>query len=149
MRSTRRLLLPVAATFAASAVALAAPAAAKGGSGGGGSGGGKGGGGGSTTPAPPPPTVDPCAPLVGKVYSDGTVANEWNLDGIIGGCAVIQFHDDFTATVYEVLPQDGWTYRLDVRNQSDGTRVTIDYTETATGRKTSLQMEPGKTIIRQ
>jgi hypothetical protein len=144
MPAPRRLFASILASAAVCTLAFAAPAAAKGG---GGSGGGSGGGGGTSAP-PPQPAADPCAPLVGKVYSDGTVADDYFF-GIIGGCAVIRFHDDFSVTVYEVLPQPAWTYRLDVQNQTNGGRVSIDYTETATGRKTSLMEEPGKTVVKQ
>jgi hypothetical protein len=136
MTRTRSLPLAAAGLLAALTIAVAAPATAKGG---------HGGGGGDT----PPGVVDDCSSLVGTTYPDGTVAGDFNMYGIIGGCAVIQFHDDFTATVEEVRPQTGWTYELDVKNQTDGTRVTIEYTQTATGYRTSLLVEPGKTEIRQ
>jgi hypothetical protein len=93
--------------------------------------------------------MDDCSSLIGTTYPDGTVAGEFNTYGIVGGCAVIVFHDDFTATVEQVQPQLGWTYRLDVRDQSSGTRVTIEYTETASGTRTSLLVEPGKTVVKQ
>jgi hypothetical protein len=140
MTRTRSIPVAAAALLAALTIAVAAPATAKGGSGGGG------GGGGST---PPPPAIADCSFLVGTTYADGTVAGDFNIYAIVGGCAVIGFHDDFTATVYQVVPEPGWTYRLDVRDGSDGTRVTIEYTETATGKRTSLQVEPGKTVIKQ
>ena len=136
LRSVVPALLLVAACTAVSVP----PAAAEGGGGGGGGGGG--------TPSAPQ-AVDPCAPLNGTVYADGTVAGTFNEYGIIGGCAVIVFGADFRATVYQVLPQPGWTYRLEVRNQTNGSRVSIDYTEGATGRSTSLRVEPGKTVVKQ
>jgi hypothetical protein len=140
MSARQRLFATIIASTTACTLAFAAPAVAKGGGGGGG-------GGGTSTPTPPP-AADPCAPLVGKVYADGTLADNY-LAGIIGGCAVIRFNNDFTFTVYEVLPLPGWTYQLDQRHQTNGDRVTIEYTETATGRKTSLMEEPGKTIVKQ
>jgi len=136
MTRTRSLPAAAAGLLTALSLALAAPATAKGG---------HGGGGGDT----PPPMADDCSSVVGTVYPDGTVAGVFNMFGIIGGCAVISFHDDFSATVEEVRPQAGWTYELDVKDQSDGTRVTIEYTQTATDYRTSLQVEPGKTEIKQ
>jgi hypothetical protein len=108
----------------------------------------QGGGGGGGTPSTPP-AADPCAPLSGTVYADGTVAGDFNEYGITGGCAVIVFGASFRATVYQVLPQPGWSYRLEVRDQSNGSRVTVEYSEAATGRVTSLRVEPGKTVVKQ
>ncbi len=139
MSCRRSVLGVILATLAAGSIAFAGPAAASGG------GGGKGGG----ASSPAPPASVPCSPLVGTIYPDGTVAGDFNLYGMVGGCAVIQFHDDFTATVEQVLPEDGWTYQLQVRTQTKGTRVKIEYTEAATGRRTSMQVERGKTVIKQ
>jgi hypothetical protein len=87
--------------------------------------------------------------VTGTVYADGTVAGDFNEYGIIGGCVVIVSDGSLRATVYQVLPQPGWTYRLDIREQSDGSRVSVDYTESSTGRDTSLRVEPGRTVVRQ
>jgi hypothetical protein len=135
---TRARSLPIAAAglLTALTLALAAPATAKGGSGGGGG-------------TPPPIVMDDCSSVLGTTYADGVVADRFNSYGVVGGCAVIQFHDDFTATVEQVAPQAGWTYRLHVHEQSSGTRVTIEYTETATGQRTTMMVEPGKTVVKQ
>ena len=68
---------------------------------------------------------------------------------MIGGCAVIVCHADFTATVDEVSTAPGWTDRLDVHGVSSGDRVTIVYTEIATGRKITFLDEPGRLWIKQ
>jgi hypothetical protein len=138
----RHLATPLVAALVAATLALAPSADAKGG-------GGTGGGGGGTGGGEPPTQVDPCVPLVGHVYADGVVAGDFNLAGITGGCAVIAWDNNFHAVVEEVLPETGWTYVLDVRNQTQGTRVTVEYTQTSTGRRTSLMMEPGKTVVKQ
>ncbi len=136
---SRLIISSLLLTTACSVIAVPTAAAHGGGTGGGG------------TPGTPPPTstTDPCAPLTGAVYPDGTTAEEFNEYGIVGGCAVIVFGNDFRATVYQVLPQLGWSYRLGIRNQTNGSRVTVDYTEDGSGRQTSLQVEPGKTVVRQ
>jgi hypothetical protein len=140
-----RLIVP-ALSLAAICTAVSTTTASAQGGGGGGGGGGAGGGG--STPSAPP-TSDPCAPLTGTVYADATVAGTFNEYGITGGCAVIVFGSTFRATVYQVLPQPGWTYHLDIRAQSNGSRVTIEYVEGATGRVTSLLVEMGKTVVKQ
>ena len=136
----RPMIIPTLALAAACTVVAVPTAAAQGGGDGGN-------GGGSSTP--PAPAAAPCAPLAGTVYADGTAAGQFNEYGIMGGCAVIVFGNTGRATVYQVLPQPGWSYRLEVRDQSNGSRVSVDYTETATGRSTSLRVEPGKTVVKQ
>jgi hypothetical protein len=137
MSARVRLIVPALAVVAACTFAVAPSAGAKD----------RGSGGGGTPPVPA--ATDPCAPVTGTVYADGTVASDFNEYGIIGGCAVIVFGDDFRATVYQVLPEPGWTSELDVRDGSNGTRVTVTYTEDASGHKTSLRVEPGKTVVKQ
>jgi hypothetical protein len=133
MPRSLRLIVPTLVLTAASTMVALPTAMAQGG-----------GGGGGGTPSTPP-AADPCAPLTGTVYADGTVAGDFNEYGITGGCAVIVFGASFRATVYQVLPQPGWSYRLEVRDQSNGSRVSVEYTEAATGRVT----EPGKTVVKQ
>jgi|GEM_PF-2040188 hypothetical protein len=132
-RLTRRATSAIVASFSLIAVlGLAGPAAAQGG-----------------TPAPPAP-----APVFLDCFGDfgdPTIPNMTEPDVAVNyagdaGCVGVRVADGSLRLAWVVLA-DGWTYVVKSNGTGTLSRVQLQFTQTATGRKIDFRFEFGKTSI--
>jgi len=127
----RRLTLPSLVAALAAAGIAATPALAS--------------GGGST----PPPTAgsycpqDPNAWVVQDPHGSTSFANE--ASG--AGCVFVRSYPAGYLRLDSVILAPGWTYVVKKNGEGTTSRVELQFTETATGRKVDFRVEFGKTRI--
>jgi hypothetical protein len=127
MTRTRNFTARTAALALAASLAVAAPAGAKGGA------------------KPPPPDPTPAATYcTAEMYAQpNLVVNE--AGG--GGCVAVRIVGT-ALRLDSVILAPGWTYVVTANGESTASRVAVQFTETATGRKVDVRVEFGKTVIR-
>jgi hypothetical protein len=65
------------------------------------------------------------------------------------GCVTAQVYANGAARVYDIVAAPGWTYQVKSSGgTTNGSRVQVDFTNTATKAKVSVRMEAGKTVIK-
>jgi hypothetical protein len=65
------------------------------------------------------------------------------------GCVTAQVFPNGAARVYSIVVAPGWTYQVKSSGgTTNGSRVQVEFAETATKAKVSVRMEAGKTIIK-
>ena len=129
-----RTLVSVLAV-ALAAVSLAAGAAFAQGGGGGGGGGG--------TPTPPQSYCPPDQWVVTQPDGSTIFANE--ASG--AGCVFVHSYLAGYLRLDSVILAPGWTYVVQKNGEGTSSRVELQFTETATGRKVDFRVEFGKTRI--
>jgi hypothetical protein len=130
MTPLRRLTLPTIAAALAAASLAAAPAFASGGS------------------TPPPASAsycpqDPDAWVVLQPDGSTVFANE--ASG--AGCVFVRSFPAGYLRLDSVILAPGWTYVVRKNGEGTSSRVELQFTETATGRKVDFRVEFGKTRI--
>jgi hypothetical protein len=128
------MLRTTAALSLALALVTAAPAAAKGG----------GGGGGATAPAPVVASYCPADSWVVD-YPDGSTSFANEASG--AGCVWVRSYPAGYLRLDSVTLAPGWTYVVESNGEGTNSRVQLQFTETATGRKVDFRVEYGKTRI--
>jgi len=136
MSSFLRVLVPTFVVALAAVTLAVAPAFAKGGSGGGGGG------------TPPPPSAsycpqDPDQWVVAQPDGSTIFANE--ASG--AGCVFVRSYLAGYLRLDSVILAPGWTYVVQKNGEGTSSRVELQFTETATGRKVDFRVEFGKTRI--
>jgi len=130
----RALLLVLVVALAAASLAGAALAS-------GGSGSGGGGGGGTPTP-----TQSYCPPDQWVVTQpDGSTIFANEASG--AGCVFVHSYLAGYLRLDSVILAPGWTYVVQKNGEGTSSRVELQFTETATGRKVDFRVEFGKTKI--
>jgi hypothetical protein len=137
MSSTFRVLVSSFVVALAAVTLAAAPAFAQGG----------GGSGGGTTPPPTPPASycpqDPNQWVV--VQPDGSTVFANEASG--AGCVFVRSYLAGYLRLDSVILAPGWTYVVQKNGEGTASRVELQFTETATGRKVDFRVEFGKTRI--
>jgi hypothetical protein len=115
------------------ALGFAGPAAAK--------------GGGTTAPAPEPVLLD----CFGD-FGDPTIPNMTEPDVAVNyageaGCVGVRQVDATTLRLAWVVLAPGWTYVVKSNGEGTNSRVQLEFTQTATGRKIDFRYEFGKTVV--
>jgi hypothetical protein len=65
------------------------------------------------------------------------------------GCVTAQVYANGAARVYSVVAAPGWSYQVKSSGgTTDGSRVQVEFTQTATRAKVSVRMEAGRTVIK-
>jgi hypothetical protein len=136
MTSMLRVFLPVLAGALVAAAFSVAPALAKGG-------GGDGGGGGTPTPPASYCPQDPDKWSV--VQPDGSTIFANEVSG--AGCVFVRSFLAGYLRLDSVILAPGWTYVVQKNGEGTSSRVDLQFTETATGRKVNFRVEFGKTRI--
>ncbi len=131
MTPLRRLTLPTIAAALAAASLAAAPAFA---------------GGGGSTPPPAPASYCPQDPAAWVVLlPDGSAVFANVASG--AGCVFVRSYPAGYLRLDSVILAPGWTYVVKKNGEGTSSRVELQFTETATGRKVDFRVEFGKTSI--
>ena len=135
MSSTFRVLVSSFVVALAAVTLAVAPAFAKGG----------GGSGGGTTP---PPVASYCPQDPDQwvvVQPDGSTIFANEASG--AGCVFVRSYLAGYLRLDSVILAPGWTYVVQKNGEGTSSRVELQFTETATGRKVDFRVEFGKTRI--
>jgi hypothetical protein len=136
MRPIRRVLVPtLVAALAALSLTVAPAFAAKG----------SGGGGGGTTFTPPASYCPQDPALQSVVQPDGSTIFANEASG--AGCVFVHSYLAGFLRLDSVILAPGWTYVVQKNGVGTSSRVQLQFTETATGKKIDFLVEFGKTRI--
>ena len=134
MSQIRRSLVPLFVVALAAASLAVAPAFAKGG------------GGGGSTPPPVPASYCPQDPDQWVVQQpDGSTVFANEASG--AGCVFVHSYLAGYLRLESVILAPGLTYVVQKNGEGTSSRVELQFTETATGRKVDFRVEFGKTRI--
>ena len=101
-------------------------------------------GGGGTTPPPPPAGYCPQDRWVVDQPDGSTIfANE--AGG--AGCVFVHSYPAGSLRLDSVILAPGWTYEIQKNGEGTSSRVELQFTETATGKKVDFRVEFGKTRV--
>jgi hypothetical protein len=129
MTRTSRLLVPAALGAALTAgVLTAGPAAAKGG---------------DPAPAPAPESGSYCTGDWVEALPDGSTVFANEASG--GGCVYVRSYLAGYLRLDHVVLAPGWSYVVQKNGEGTSSRVELQFTQAATGRKVDFRVEYGKT----
>ncbi len=132
MSRIARILVPTLGAVLATGVLGASPATAKGGD--------------STSPAPVVANYCPADPnLWTVVLSDGSTVFANEASG--AGCVFVRSYPAGFLRLDSVTLAPGWSYIVQKNGEGTSSRVELQFTESATGRKVGFRVEFGKTRI--
>lgn len=132
MSRINRILVPAIGAVLVTGVLAASPATAKGGD--------------STSPAPVVGSYCPSDPnLWNVVLSDGSTVFANEASG--AGCVFVRSYPAGFLRLDSVTLAPGWSYTVQKNGEGTSSRVELQFTEAATGRKVDFRVEFGKTRI--